>query len=111
MQTYKYTAISKSGERVSGVIEGFNEMDAASRIRDNCKIILKIETEDEKKSMGVLNMDIGGKKLDAKAFTVMCSQFAIILQSGVPIARAVELIEQKMTDKNLKHLLRCVKKP
>ena len=109
MQTYKYTAISKSGERVSGVIEGFNEMDAASRIRDNCKIILKIETEDEKKSMGVLNMDIGGKKLDAKAFTVMCSQFAIILQSGVPIARAVELIEQKMTDKNLKHLLRCVK--
>ncbi len=109
MQTYKYTAISKGGERVSGVVEGFNEMDAASRIRDNCKIILKIETEDEKKSMGILNMDIGGKRLDAKAFTVMCSQFAIILQSGVPIARAVELIEQKMTDKHLKHLLHCVK--
>ncbi len=109
MQTYKYTAISKGGERVSGVVEGFNEMDAASRIRDNCKIILKLETEDEKKSMGILNMDIGGKRLDPKAFTVMCSQFAIILQSGVPIARAVELIEGKMTDKHLKHLLRQVK--
>lgn len=109
MQTYKYTAISKGGERVSGVVEGFNEMDAASRIRDNCKIILKLETEDEKKSMGILNMDIGGKRLDPKAFTVMCSQFAIILQSGVPIARAVELIEEKMTDKHLKHLLRQVK--
>ncbi len=109
MQTYKYTAISKGGERVTGVVEGFNEMDAASRIRDNCKIILKLDAEDEKKSMGVLNMDIGGKKLDDKAFTVMCSQFAIILQSGVPIARAVELIEGKMTDKHLKHLLRSVK--
>lgn len=109
MQTYKYSAISKGGERVSGVVEGFNEMDAAARIRDNCKIILKIEAEDKKGAMGVLNMEIGGKRLDAKAFTVMCSQFAIILKSGVPIARAVELIEDKMTDKNLKHLLSRVK--
>ncbi len=109
MQTYKYTAISKGGERVTGVVEAFNEMDAATRVRENCKVILKIEADGKKSAMGILNMDIGGKKLDEKAFTVMCSQFAIILNSGVPIARAVELIENKMTDKNLKALLAHVK--
>ena len=109
MQTYKYTAISKGGERVTGVVEAFNEMDAATRVRENCKVILKIEADGKKSAMGILNMDIGGKKLDEKAFTVMCSQFAIILNSGVPIARAVELIENKMTDKNLKALLAQVK--
>lgn len=109
MQTFKYTAISKSGERVSGVIEGFNEMDAATRIRENCKVIIKLEADEQKPSVGILNMDIGGKRMDAKAFTVMCSQFAIILNSGVPIARAVELIENKMTDKTLKNLLKQVK--
>ncbi len=109
MQTYKYTAISKGGEKISGVVEGFNEMDAAARIRENCKVIIKIEEEGRRNTIGILNMDIGGKRLDAKAFIVMCSQFAIILNSGVPIARAVELIESKMTDKTLKSLLRAVK--
>nr|MCR5054428.1 type II secretion system F family protein [Lachnospiraceae bacterium] len=110
MQTYKYTAISKSGERVTGVVEAFNEMDAATRVRENCKLIIKLEEDGAKSNaMGILNMDIGGKKLEPKAFTVMCSQFAIILNSGVPIARAVELIENKMTDKTLKALLRRVK--
>ncbi len=108
METFKYTAISKGGEKVSGVIEGFNEMDAAARIRDKCNVILKLEAENQKSTLGFLNQDIGGKKLNTKAFTVMCSQFAIIIKSGVPIARAVELIADKMTDKNLKELLNKV---
>ena len=45
MGTYKYTAITKGGEKVSGVVEGFNEMDAATRIRESCNVILKIEEE------------------------------------------------------------------
>ena len=38
---------------------------------------------------GFLSRDIGGTKLDMKAFTVMCSQFAIILRAGIPVARTV----------------------
>ena len=110
MNTFKYTAISKGGEKVSGVIEGFNEMDAAVRIRESCKLILKLEAENGNGSMGILNKDLGGTKVNDKAFTVMCSQFAIILNSGVPIARAVDLIAGKMTDKVLKNLLNRVKK-
>lgn len=51
-------------------------------------------------------MEIGGKRLNKKAFTIMCSQFAIILRSGIPIARTVELIADKTTDKNLKKMLK-----
>ena len=54
---------------------------------------------------GFLSRDIGGTKLDMKAFTVMCSQFAIILRAGIPIARTVHLIAAKTTDKNLKRIL------
>ena len=109
MDTFKYTAISKGGEKISGVIEGFNEMDAASRIRESCKVILKLEAENKRKKDGLLSADIGRKKIDPKAFTVMCSQFAIIINSGVPIARAVELIADKMTDKKLKSILEQVR--
>ncbi len=107
MVTYKYSAISKNGEKVSGVTEAFNEMDAIDRIKQNHGIVLKIEEVNEDKQ-GFLNMEIGGNKLDQKAFTVMCSQFAIILRSGIPIARTVHLIADKMTNKPLKKMLKSV---
>ena len=104
METYKYSAVSKDGQKVNGVVEAFNETDAATRIKQNCDIILNLTRVDEKKE-GFLNQEIGGNRLNNKAFTVMCSQFSIILSSGVPISRTVHLIADKTTDKKLKKML------
>ena len=72
METFKYAAISHSGERVSGIMEGFNELDAVDRIRQTCDVILKLTPV--KQDLGsLMSLDIGGNKLNAKAFTVMCS--------------------------------------
>lgn len=110
MATYKYSAISRDGQTVSGVVDAFNEFEAAARIKETCDIVLKL-TEVKEKSLddtNFLNMEIGGNKLDIKVFTLMCNQFAIILRSGVPIARAVQLVGDKMTNRPLKRLLRYV---
>nr|MCR5295517.1 hypothetical protein [Lachnospiraceae bacterium] len=101
MNTFKYVAVSPSGQKVSGIVEGYNEMDAAARVKQEYAIVLKLSEVKEDK-LGILNMEIGGKKLNAKAFTVMCSQFAIILKAGIPIARTVHLIADKTSDKVLK---------
>ena len=103
MVTYKYTALSQSGKKVNGIMEGFNEIDVIDRIKREYSVVLKV-TEVKAKD-GLLNMEIGGKKLNTKAFTVMCSQFAIILRAGIPIARTVHLIADKTTDKVLKGML------
>ena len=105
MVAYKYSALSQSGQRVSGVVEAFNEMDAADRIKQNHSIVLKITPVKEGGVAGLMSMDLGANKLDIKAFTVMCNQFAIILRSGIPIARTVELIAAQTTNKPLKKLL------
>ncbi|MBR4656107.1 MAG: type II secretion system F family protein [Oscillospiraceae bacterium] len=104
MVTYKYSAVSHDGQTVSGIMEAFNELDAVDRIKQTCDIILKIAAVDEDNT-GFLNMEIGGNKLNAKAFTVMCSQFAIILKAGIPVSRTVQLIADKTTDKPLKKML------
>ncbi|MDO4538605.1 MAG: type II secretion system F family protein [Coriobacteriales bacterium] len=109
MVTYKYTAISKSGQKVSGVIEGFNEFDAAEKVRESCDIVIKLTpVKDKSDDTSFLNMEIGGNKLDMKAFMLMCNQFSIILRAGVPISRTVELISQKTTNKPLRKMLRQV---
>ena len=105
MVTYKYTALSQNGQKVSGVIEAFNEMDAVDRIKRNHSVIIKMTPVKEK---GLLSMEIGGNKLNSKAFIVMCSQFAIILGAGIPIARTCHLIAEKTTDKPLKRMLQHV---
>ena len=85
-------------------MEGFDELDAVDRIKQTCSIVLKLKEIDPDKP-GLLNMEIGGSKLNGKAFTVMCSQFSIILRAGIPIARTVHLIADKTTNKPLKKIL------
>ena len=106
MATYKYTALSNNGQRVSGIMEGYNELDAVDRIKQSYKILLEIKEVKEK--TGLMNIEIGGNRLNEKAFTVMCSQFAIIVSAGIPIARTVQLIADKTTDKTLKKMLQKV---
>ena len=105
MVTYKYQALSTNGQKVSGVIEAFNEMDAVDRIKQNHSVILKMTPMKGEGEGGLLAMEIGGNKLNSKAFTVMCSQFAIILNAGIPIARTVHLIAAKTSDKPLHRML------
>ncbi|MBR2547695.1 MAG: type II secretion system F family protein [Eubacterium sp.] len=109
MDTFKYTALSKDGKKISGVIEGVNQMDAVNRIKQNYPIVVQIapEKEQDRKST-FLATDINGNRLNYKAFTLMCSQFAVILKAGIPIARTVQLISDKMTDNTLKKLLKQV---
>ncbi len=84
-------------------------MEAVDRIRQDCDIVLKITPVGEKGEDGnFFSRDIGGTKLDMKAFTLMCNQFAIIIKAGIPIARTVQLIGAKTTDKTLKKILKQV---
>ena len=108
MVTYKYTALSQNGQKVTGVIEGYNEMDAIDRIKREYSIVLKMTEVKENKGVGLMNLEIGGRKLRPKPFTVMCSQFSIILSAGIPIGRTVELIAEKTTDKTLKSILKDI---
>ena len=90
------------------MVEGFNEIDAIDRIKREYDIVLKMTEVNPARPDGILNMEIGGSRLNSKAFTVMCSQFAIILSAGIPIARCVHLIADKTTDKPLKKMLNQV---
>ena len=111
MPTYKYSAVSRDGKKVSGVIEGFNQLDAVAKIKDSFSVVLQVsEVKDKGKAAQFLSLEIGGNKLNDKAFTLMCSQFSVILRAGIPITRTVELIADKMTDKPLKRILEQVAK-
>lgn len=103
MITYHYRAMTADGAKTRGVVQAVDEYAAVEKIRQTCPIVLQIKPVGEKK--GLLTMEIGRKNISTKALSIMCSQFAIILKSGVPITTCMEMITDQTQDKKLKRML------
>lgn len=104
MTTYKYKAQTPEGMTVSGVVEAVDQFAAADKIKETCPIILSIEAEKEKEN-SILDMEIGSGKINMKSLSIACSQIAITLRAGIPLARCLELIGNQTEDKGVKKFL------
>lgn len=105
MTTFKYRGLSPDGEKVSGAIKAYNEYEAVTRLRETCSVITHIEEVKEKKN---LNPTFGATKIKDKDLAIMCSQFSIILNSGMPIVRCVEMVAEQARTQELQKMLRKV---
>lgn len=104
MQTYKYSAISRTGNPVNGVVEAVDEYAAVAKIRETCTTITKIQAVKEN-TTATASTSLFPPHIKEKDLAVMCSQFSIILGAGLPVVRAIELIADQTVDKNLKKAL------
>lgn len=104
MISYKYSALSKNGIKVKGVMEAIDEYDAIEKIKADNSIVLDIEKIKTGGIFDLLSMDIN-PKIKVKPLSIMCSQFAIILNAGTPIDQTIKMIAAQTQDKKLKKLL------
>lgn len=100
MQTYKYKGIAHDGKRLSGKISAYNETDAVNELRKTLSIITGLREVGEVKSK-----DVGKRKIKEKELAIICSQFEIILSSGLSIVRCVEMVAGQVGDKGLRNML------
>lgn len=111
MPNFSYRALGKDGREVRGVLSAENEMAAISRIRENYPVLLKISRQAEKRKMtSILEMEIGNRQIGMKTLSIFCSQFAITLRSGMPIARAMRMLAGQCSDKRLKGIMESAAK-
>lgn len=103
MPTYTYSGKSETGNLVNGVVEAYDEIEAMEKARELCRVVQSVKEVRDSKNL--LAMDITKPKAKTKNLAVMCAQFATILQSGLPITRAVSLVADQTTDKYLKRVL------
>ena len=85
MKTFKYKGLSSSGAEVEGVVEGFDQQDAVTKARENCKQLVSVEPIRNSKVDNVLNADLGelfgGGRIKPKPLSLLCSQMAIELRA------------------------------
>ena len=104
MVSYKYTALTADGTKVNGVVEGLNKIQAAESIKARFPVIVDLEEVKTGGAIDIMNMDVG-KVFDDKTLSVMCSQFQIILNSGIVIDDCVRMVASQTTKKNVKAML------
>lgn len=103
MAVFKYKAISRDGAKVHGVVEAYDEFEAVGQIKETCSVVTSV-SEVRGLPLGDIEL-LGPKQIGDKPLSLLCSQFAIILKAGMPVVRAVSLIEEQTSDKQLKALL------
>jgi type IV pilus assembly protein PilC len=101
---FKYNAVTYEGETVNGFIEAADKMEAITQLRETCSIIKSV-TDTHSIKVAVKTKH---KKIPEKQLSLLCRQFAIILEAGLPIVRSTELVASQQEDKYLQSILRQV---
>lgn len=104
MNTYKYKGLSEDGSKVSGVVQAYDEFEAVSHVRETCSVVTKIEEVEESK-----NKKVSKKlKIKEKELAIICSQFAIILNSGLSVDHCVKMVAAQAKSKDVRRMLEKV---
>lgn len=101
--TYKYKALSLDGAAVKGIVDAADEYSAVTQIREMNQIVTQIVPV--RKLSKILSKEIGPRQIDFSALAVLCSQFSMILRSGMPVTLCVDLIAGQMENRKLKKIL------
>lgn len=99
MPGYSYLAVDKGGREKRGSIEAENQERAASLLRASG--LLPVELEEKGSAHKKTDFSIG-QKVKPRDLSVFCRQFVSILQAGVPMKEALQMLTEQTENKVLK---------
>lgn len=98
MAQYNYKAMDKNGKAKKGSIEAINLDKAKEKLKSEGLIVQDIKEQGAGKKGG-------GKKVQDKDLAVFCKQFSAVLNAGVTIISALEMMSEQLENKTLKRAL------
>ena len=101
MAVFLYKAKSKEGNVIKGKVEGSNKTLAIRTLSQMDLIVYEVEPVND-----ILNKDISiGKPLKQKDFVVFLRQFATLIEAGILLVNAIDLLAQQTESVALKEAL------
>lgn len=104
MATYEYMAVDKSGKQKKGTMDAQTPERVKEFLKNEGLIPISV------KEQSFLNKDIsiGTKKVKARDMSVFCKQFASIMQAGVTIINALQMLSEQTENKTLREAIKSV---
>lgn len=99
MAQYNYKAMDKNGKTKKGLIEAISLDKAKEKLKSEGLIVQDV------KEQGASKLSGRGKKVKDKDLAVFCKQFASVLNAGVTIISALEMMSEQLDNKTLQRAL------
>lgn len=106
MANYKYEIVGADGKKSKGTIEAASQDAAISELQAGGNFVVSIGAQ------SALNKDINiqiGKAVSTRELSIFCRQFQSILQAGVTVVDALEMLSEQSENKVFKGTLEEVK--
>src|SRR5712691_4502695 len=97
-QTFAYKVRDRSGNLISGTLVADSELLVLQRLREQG--FTPLEVGKEKKGLS-LEINLKAKKVKLKEVAVFSRQFATMINSGLPILRALAILSEQTSNKTL----------
>lgn len=99
MAQFTYRVITKEGKEKKGAVEAESKEAAMTQLKSDGNTVLNIQTG------SVLNKEINigrKKKVKSRDFSIFCRQFNSLLEAGVSIVSALDMLSEQTENKTLK---------
>lgn len=105
MGNYKYKAISENGQIIEGYHQAQSETEVVAMLKNNKYIPMNIE---EETATDIKDTGLFEKKITKKDMAVFCRQFYTMLNAGIGVVEALDILEQQTENKTLKKTIGIV---
>jgi type IV pilus assembly protein PilC len=99
--TFSYKVRDRAGNVTTGTLVADSEALVLARLREQGYTPLDVKRQ----KRGIGQIEIGGKKVKLKEIAVFSRQFATMVNSGLPILRALAILADQTSNKELARIL------
>lgn len=103
MPMFNYTARTLTGELQSGQIDLASHDDVVAHLRKNRMIVVKVQQAPKD-----IKFDLFGKGISTRDIVIFTRQFATMINSGLPLVQALDILAEQSENKSLKEVTRSV---
>ena len=102
MAQYNYKAVDSSGKAKKGTVDAADRDKAIERLKSEGLSVTEIKDAGEGASKG---FSLFKKKVKSRDLSILCKQMVSILNAGVTVITALEMLSEQMDNKTLKNAL------
>ncbi len=112
MQVFRYQARDSRGELITGTLRAQSTAEAVSLLRDEGKFIIDLEEgvrDTDEADMRVLERNVAARRVRRDEVVHLCHHLSIMIDSGVPLAAALEAFQAQSRSDSFRFILQHVR--
>ena len=101
MAQFNYKAVDKNGKAKKGTIDATDREKAQEKLKSEGLAVTELKDAGEAKA----GFSLGKKKVKSRDLSILCKQMVSILNAGVTVITALDMLSEQMDNKTLKSAL------